>query len=164
VRFIAVLVVLLACASGGSLDHLLDRILPTVASGATSDSDRLMLLGLTRAATNGVPDFTPRRRVVVAATQGVSARAIPTVDSVSFYLLDTVTISRMAADGGDFVYLTIYPPRIAGDTAMVSVGSKWALRPRNEPMVLLSGGGCTWVYRRTGGSWVFGKSIGCTIS
>jgi len=126
-------------------------------------SDTVVALALRYAVTEGIPDFSPSSRVVVQAEAWVSARALPALDSVSFYVLDYNRIQEVAHRSEDFTYLGLAPPKIRSDTVEIGIGSTWAYRKRGF-VSGMGGGGCVWVFTREGGGWVRSKVISCVIS
>ena len=126
-------------------------------------SDTVVALALRHAVAEGIPDFNPGSRVVVQAEAWVSARALPVLDSVSFYVLDYSRIQELAHRSEDFTYLGFAPPEIQGDTVQIGIGSTWAYRKRGF-VSGLGGGGCVWVFTRDAGGWTRSRVISCIIS
>jgi hypothetical protein len=164
IRF-AGLLLISACAGALSLDGALSQLTPAAPQPPVTDSDQLISLALERAAAGGVPDFQPRRRVIIGGVSDyVTPNALPRGDSVAYFILDSAEIRRLAMQTGEFMYLVVGRPRITADSAVVAVGSVRAERPIRPVTVGVPGGGCAWLYRRSAKSWVFVRSKGCLIS
>ena len=128
-----------------------------------SVTDTVLSLALRHAVLEGIPDFSPKSRVVVQADSLLSARALPVLDTVRFYVLEYDRIQELAHQSEDFTYLGFAPPEIRGDTVEIGIGSTWAYRKKGF-VSGLGGGGCVWVFTRQDGRWVRSKVVSCIIS
>jgi len=154
-----------ACAATVTFTEAVARLPRTSPELPLTAQDTIVALVIREAVLRGIPDFPPQRQVVVQRVpEVVSSRALPRIDSVSFFLLDTAQMTKMAAQVGDFGYLRPHAPRIYGDTAVVSLATELALKPRPHRMLLLGGAGCRWRAVRRSGAWVVDTVLGCLIS
>ena len=141
-----------------------------VPAAPTNDSETVLSLALQRAVMqeNEVPDYRllpdPTRIVLLKATSLISPRILPATDKVHFILLSPEEIHELAEGHGHFLYLGVGLLSLAGDSALVSIGTGWAPSRRNPGIVYLSGGSCNWIFRKLDGVWHFERSRGCLIS
>jgi hypothetical protein len=163
-RFPLLLCVLLAFGCAASLQEQLARLGPMRAEEPLTPEDTLIGLVLAQAALHGTVDFHPRHQVVVENRGNrLTPHAIPRSDSLTFFVLDTAQIQHLADRTGDFSYLRVYVPRIAGDTAHLGIGSSRAFRHRSRPVLFLGGGACSLTAVRRAGSWEFIGHTACII-
>src|SRR5258708_12016546 len=117
-RFPLLLCVLLALGCAASLQEQLARLGPMRAEEPLTPEDTLIGLVLAQAALHGTVDFHPRHQVVVENRgNSLTPHAIPRGDSLTFFVLDTSPIHRLADRTGPFPYLRLPVPRIAAHTA-----------------------------------------------
>ena len=140
------IILLAACAKTLTLEQALSRIVPSPPAQPESPADSLLLVAVSHAVVEGIPDFAPRRRVIIEKRDAVSPRMLPVVDSVTFFILDLAGIQKLANRVGSFTFLRVHSPEIFGDAR------KWrsaACGPTNRPEDL-------W------GDWGAGHASGCS--
>ncbi len=163
-RFPLLVCLLVASGCARSLQEQLADLGPTRAEEPLTPEDTLIGLVLAQAALHGTVDFHPRHQVVVENRgNSLTPHAIPRGDSLTFFVLDTSQIQRLADRTGDFSYLRIAVPRIAGDTAHLAIASSRAFRDRSRPVLFLGGGACSLTAVRRGGNWEFVGHPACII-
>jgi len=161
-RPIGLVLISTACAATVTFNEAVSRLPVTRPEPPVTISDTIIALAIREAALRGIPAFPTQRHIVVQRLADVvSSRSLPWIDSVSFLVLDSAQLIRVAAHAGHFAYLRPYPPRIDGDTAVVSVASRFAADPTVARA--LYGGACSWRAVRQSGSWVLDTVVGCGI-
>ena len=154
---------------GPSLKDGFARLTPAVPEEPRTDVEVLLRMALRRAVVDarGVPDYgllpDPHKIVVLKRDSLITPRILPLSDSVRFVILSPEEIRQFADRYDHFVYVTVIVGPLAGDSDWVSASITWASSKKRPRMVYMSGGSCTWQYRRRGGTWTFDHSIGCLI-
>ena len=153
--------VLLSCACAATLPftQAVERLPLTRREPAWSTQDTIVALSIREAVLGGTSFGLPRQVVVQRVPDVVSSHALPAIDSVEFYLLDTLQIEKLASQAGNFTYLRPFPPRINGDSAVVFVGRRHGLMPRRPAGVT----SCSWRAIRRSGAWVVDAPLGCVV-
>ncbi len=158
------IVLLSACANTITLEQALSGIVPSAPAQPDSPADSLLLIALSHAVVEGIPDFAPRRRVIIEKRDAVSPRMLPVVDSVTFFILDLAGIQKLANRVGSFTFLRVHSPQIFGDSAEVAIGSVWAYKQTGRAAGGLGGGACAWTFTKQSGTWARTRVLGCIIS
>ena len=157
------LLVLCGCVHRATLDQELSHVPITNPLPPLTLTDTVLLVALRHALLEGIPDFSPRTRVIVQADPMVSARVLPGTDSTRFFILDHDRIQQLANRSQDFTFLILSKPAIRGDTAQVQIQSAWAYQRRGFRSGM-GGGACIWLFTRESGGWVRSKVIRCVVS
>jgi hypothetical protein len=158
------IVLLSACANTITLEQALSGIVPSAPAQPDSPADSLLLVALSDAVVEGIPDFAPRRQVIIEKRDAVSPRMLPVVDSVKFFILDLTGIQKLANRVGSFTFLRLHSPKIFGDSAEVAIGSVWAYKQTGRAAGGLGGGACAWMFTKQSGTWARTRVLGCIIS
>ena len=156
----AVIAVLLssACAATLTSTQALKRLPLTRPALGWSAQDTIVALSIREAVLGGTSVGLSRQVVVLRVPDLVSSHALPRIDSIAFYVLDTLQVENLPRRARDFTYLRPFPPRINGDTAVVFVAWRHGLGP------IFSGvGSCSWRAVRRSGVWVVDTSLGCVV-
>lgn len=152
----------MACAHATSMDRALRGIAPTTATSPQSPVDSVVAIVLARVATTGLPDLQPARRVILQAGPSISPRALPSLDSVSWFLADSIWIRQAVERHGPLGIVSV-ASRAQGDSVTVQVNSvRWF--PARSHISLLSLSGCAWLYRRVDDAWTMVRDYGCFIT
>lgn len=149
------------------LDEALARLTPTLPEAPLSAKDSVRSLALERAVVYGVRDYQPRSRVVISRDRGfASARVLPRLPSITFYIIDSTEIQALADRFGTIEYLLVGEATVQGDSATADIGYDFAVRPNpgRGPFVGWGGGGCYWILRRHDRVWQIERLVGCVIS
>ncbi len=163
-RSISLVLLSSACAATVTFTEAVGRLPVTRPELALTARDTIIALAIREAVLSGIPGFLPQRQVVVQRVPDiVSSHALPRIDSVAFFVLDTAQLTNVAVQGGNFAYLRPYPPRISGESAVVSLASKLALKAMPRGTHFLDGGSCSWRAVRQSGTWVVDTVLGCII-
>jgi hypothetical protein len=161
----SLLIAIATCACTPTLETELRGVMPIVPQDPLSTPDTLIRFALQLAVAGPSPAPGPRRVIFLASVPAVvTPQSLPPLDSVTFYILDSVEIQRLADRTSDLSYLRLFPPQIAGDSAMVHVADRLAIKRRTQPFVLLGGGGCTWFFLRREGAWTLDRTRGGCIT
>lgn len=102
--------------------------------------------------------------MLVGIGWGITPRMLPQSERVRFALLSPAELKALADRYDHFLCLTLGKVMIAGDSAVVTVGTSWVPSARRPRTVYMSGGACRWQYRKRDGHWEFEKPKGCVIS
>ncbi len=153
-----------ACVSRQTIRQALERFPVARPETSVSVQDTIVALSLREAVLHGIPDFTPSPHVVVQAIPGlVSSRTLPAIDSVSFFLLDSVQIRQLATRAGNFFYLRPSAPQIRGDTATIGLKGMLGFRRTNRGVGTREESACAWRAVRRSGTWAVDTTLGCII-
>jgi len=121
--------VVFICGCAPTLQNELAKIGPTRAEAPLTVEDTVMALVLAQPSVHRTASYEPDHQVIVANPTGpLTPHAIPAVDSVTFFALDTAAIQRLADRAGDVSYVTIAVPQVRRDTALVGIGYVRALK------------------------------------
>lgn len=146
-----------ACAATLTSTQALKRLPVTRPEPGWSAQDSIVALSIREAVVGG--SFGLSRQVVVLRVPDVvSSHALPRIDSVAFYVLDTLQMENLASRAGNFTYLRPSPPRINGDTAVMFVARRHGLGPISSGV-----GACSWRAVRRSGMWAVDTSLGCVV-
>ena len=157
-------VLVAACARTLTLEQGLSGIAPVPPAHPDSPADSLLLVAVSHVVVEGIPDFAPRRRVIIEKRDAVSPRMLPLIDSVTFFILDRPGIQKLANRVGSFTFLRVHSPEIFGDSAKVAIGSVWAYKETGRSVGGLGGGACAWMFTKESGTWARKRVLGCIIS
>ena len=121
------LVLLLALEGCGGAPHANSFSLALVQPQPPQSTwDSIASAALLMAVTHGLPDWHPRRRVIVETDSGlISPSSLPRLGSFEFVLLDSAQAQRTANEVGDLNILTVARVLVANDSAKVSAVSHW---------------------------------------
>jgi len=137
------------------------HVLPTPAQ--TTD-DSVVAAVLHKVVVEGLPDWRPRRTVVIQSDSGfVSPSSLPRVDSVDFVLLRAAEIQQLANQLGSVNALSAGRPAIWGDTARSGASSRWVWRQERVGRSI-GMSACTFRLRRLNGAWQVDSTLGCVIT
>jgi hypothetical protein len=154
-----------ACSAIVTFSEAVARFPITHPEVPLSTQDTIVALSIREALLHGIPDFAPGPQVVVEYRRDVvSSHALPQIDSVSFFLLDSMQIGKLGDRVGTFRYLRPFAPRIHGDTAMLDLASAVGFKRTRHAVLFLAGGACSWRAVRRSGAWVVDTVLGCIIS
>jgi len=154
-----------ACSAAATFSEAVVRFPVTRPEVPLSAQDTIVALSIREALVHGIPDFGPGPQVVVEYRRDVvSSHALPQIDSVSFFLLDSIQLGKLGDRVGTFRYLRPVAPRIHGDTAMLGIASAVGFKRTRYAIALLGGGACSWRAVRRSGMWVVDTVLGCIIS
>ncbi len=158
------LVLVFACSQAPHAPPL--TLTPAKPLAPRTTSDSIVAAVLHKAVVNGLPNFRPRRRVVIRTDSGfVSAFSLPPLDSVEFVLLDSAQTQQLADQSGDLNVLIVPRPAIWGDTAKASVMNRWVWQQRRDQVgIMVSTSACQWRLRRLSGAWQIDSTLGCLIT
>ena len=149
------------------LDEALARLTPTPPEAPLSAKDSVLSLTLEHVVVHGLPDYQPRSRVVISRDRGfASARVLPRLPSITFYMIDSNQIQAFADRYGSLEYLLVGSATAQGDSATADIGYDFAVRrhPGRGPVALGGGGGCYWILRRHDHVWQIERLVGCAVS
>jgi hypothetical protein len=165
VRAIHFILLSAACAATTTFSEAVARFPLSHPEVPLSTQDTIVGLSIREALLHGVPDFAPAPQVVIEYRRDVvSSHALPPIDSVSFFLLDSVQIRKLGDRVGTFRYLRPFAPQIRGDTALLGIATGVGFRRTRYAIGLLAGGACSWRAVRRSGAWVVDTVLGCIIS
>ena len=137
---------------------------PVQPTPARTTSDSIVASVLNRVAVHGLPDFRPRRTVVIQDDSGlVSSSSLPSLDSVEFLLLDSAGVHQLAHKLGNVNAISVSRPIISNDTARSGAASRVVWR-RESIGRLVSMSACAYRLRRASGHWVIDSAFVCIIS
>jgi hypothetical protein len=139
---------------------------PVQPLAARTTWDSVVAVVLQHAVVHGLPDFRPRRRVLIQGDSAfISLSSLPRMDSIEFVLLDRAQVQQAANELGDLNVLTVARFHLGGDTAKVSAVSHWVWQQRPGRLGMSSSvSACEYRLRRLDAAWQIDSTIGCVIS
>ena len=165
-----ILLAVIAPGCAPSLREGFARLTPVSPAQPRTDDEILLRKALRRAVVDekSVPDYSllpdPHKIVLLKRDTLVTSRIVPVSDSVRFVILSSDEVRQFANHYDHFVYVTVSVGPVTGDSAWVRVSTRWAPSRKRPSLIYLSGGSCTWQYRKREGTWTFEKTLGCIIS
>ena len=165
--FVIVLTLTGCAQSLAPLDEALARLTPTLPEPPLSAKDSVLSLALERVVVyGGVLDYHLRSRVVISRDRGfASARVLPRLPSITFYIVDSTQIQALADRFGSIDYLLVGSSSVQADSATAAIGHDFAVRrqPGRGPFIA-GGSGCYWILRRLDRVWQIERLAGCLVS
>jgi hypothetical protein len=157
-------VLIYGCAP--TLQNELAKIGPTRAEAPLTVEDTVMAMVLAQPGVYRTASYEPDHKVIVASPSGrLTPHAIPAIDSVTFFVLDTAAIQRLADRAGDVSYLTIAVPQIGRDTVLVGIVYVRALQHiRGRARIFRGWEWCSYAVARNENRWQLGAHPRCLIS
>ncbi len=166
----AIIVILLAWGSLRPLHALQNTDVQraaTLPEPPSSATDSIVSLALEQAVVHGMPPDLSRTRprvLIIRDDAPVSAHALPRIDSVAFYILDSMQIQALADRHESMDYLVVSGASIQGDSATVGIGDRVAQRPHSgRGRYFSSRRTCFWILRRHEGVWTIEREGGCVV-
>ena len=138
----------------------------TVPLPPRTTNDSVISTVLERVALSGLPDWHPRRQIIIQNDSGVvSAFSLPQLDSVTFVVLTGAQIQQAANHDGHLNVLTVTRPTVNADTATASATSHWVWQQRPDRIGMMgSMSACGWRLRRLNGAWQIDSAFLCLIT
>ncbi len=91
--------------------------------------------------------------------------ALPDSETIKFILSSEADLQRRANEQGSFVYLHVGKVQLTGDSAIIWIGTAWALQQPPVPgLVYLSGGAYELKYTWREGRWIFDRILDVSVS
>ena len=138
----------------------LGRLRPTPPAAPHSASDTVLALALREAI--GMGGVAAEHQVVLRQVDHLSAAALPAVDSISFYILDSAAIHALAARAGGFTFLHVGSVKVDGDSLQVPIAVFHACNL--DCRSFRYDRGCRWVFRQRFSRWESSGQALCLVS
>lgn len=143
------------------------RLTPTQPSPPRTTADSVLTVALRGVVEHGLPDFGPRKQVIIVAKDGYpTSSGLPIIDSISFVVVDSARSQQIDDTTGDLNVIWANPPAILGDSAVVDLGNYRVVqrRPRRTGLTG-SFSTCSWHLHRRASAWQLDSVPGlCLVS